>query len=286
MFNSHRRQKVFLELFASAILEMSLARGSGVSAGTNSPRITYIATRNYTNDFFSYTTNMVNLEVQGSLGPVTGATDLLCAEGNFLHETGHRLYRGANPGISTLMVGVFDFSSGLRGFIDPNSTAFITQNEDRPYYVDNAGYSPNTSDPFNRNDQANPVYTRGNIYAEGSAYIGQNISTIGNATIQGNVSTSSSLSAGAKLFASAITGTVAFNPSDAGWSTIGGFAKQYFYNSSITANSRIFITPITLINQSTTSVENVSPSTFRLVTNNNQGNASADRSVYNYFIIN
>jgi hypothetical protein len=154
--------------------------------------------RGYYYDFFSYTTSVgKNLVTNGVLSTVDGATTNNCKQGAFLRETGRRLYPGANPGVSTMLVSVFDFKTGLTGFIDPNSEAFTPQNSDRAYYIDSAGYNPNhkvSSDL--RSDQGPPVYTHGDVLADGDMYIGGNASTIGNVYVQGNVSTASNLAVG------------------------------------------------------------------------------------------
>jgi hypothetical protein len=147
--------------------------------------------RGYYYDFFSYTTSVgKNLVTNGVLSTVDGATTNNCKQGAFLRETGRRLYPGTNPGVSTMLVSVFDFKTGLTGFIDPNSEAFTPQNSDRAYYIDSAGYNPNhkvSSDL--RSDQGPPVYTHGDVLADGDMYIGGNASTIGNAYFASNVST-------------------------------------------------------------------------------------------------
>ena len=148
----------------------------------NLPRRTYISLRAYNNDFFSYSTSRtLAMEIVGSLGPVGGATPENCLKGAFLRETGKKLYPGVNPGITTYMVGVFDYSNNLHGFIDPNSPAFSPQHTDRTYIIDSPGYSPNTVDTgVGRSDQGPPVFTRGEIIAQ------SNISIAGTADISGN----------------------------------------------------------------------------------------------------
>ncbi len=129
------------------------------------PKRSYIAMRAYNNDIFSYTTRIVNnFETVGTLGAVAGATALTCPQGRILTETGRKLYPGANPGITELMVGVFDYATGLSGFIDPNSAAFTPQNADRPYYFTSPGSNSAEPDP----DRAPPVFTRGDVLAQGN----------------------------------------------------------------------------------------------------------------------
>jgi hypothetical protein len=159
----------------------AISRTSGV-AGAGAPNRTYIALRGYVNDFFSYTTSINNdFLTTGTLAPVVGATSGNCLYGDLLRETGKRLYPGANPGVNTLMVSVFNFATGLKGFIDPNSLAFTPQNTDRPYYIDSAGYNPNSSVvSYRRNDQGPPVITQGDVITSG------NLAVTGAADISGN----------------------------------------------------------------------------------------------------
>jgi len=210
---------------------MSVARNSA-TAGAGAPRRTYITMRPYFSDFFSYTTITSNYVTSGTLSTVVGASNTLgqpgyCAKGAFLRETGRRLYPTVNPGISTLMVGVYDFATGLTGFIDPNSFAFTPQNTDRSYYIDSAGYNPNSNDSPFRSDQGPPVFTHGDMFADGNMYLGGNQSTMGNAFVRGNVSTMSNLAVGSNSLVSGNQSTIGNmyihgNQSNDGNVTIGG----------------------------------------------------------------
>jgi hypothetical protein len=211
---------------------MSVARTSA-TAGAGAPRRTYITMRPYFSDFFSYSTNVSNYVTSGTLSTVVGASNTLgqpgyCAKGAFLRETGRRLYPTVNPGISTLMVGVYDFATGLTGFIDPNSFAFTPQNTDRSYYIDSAGYNPNESvASILRSDQGPPVFTHGDMFADGDMYLGGNQSTMGNAFVRGNISTMSNLAVGGNSLVSGNQSTIGNmyingNQSNVGNVTIGG----------------------------------------------------------------
>jgi len=171
----------------------SVTRESSLAGGDRARR-TYITMRAYNNDFFSYTTVNDDFNTTGVLGPVVGATSSNCLEGRFLRETGRRIYPGANPGISTMMLSVFDVNNGLTGFIDPNSFAFTPQNTDRAYYIASPGYNPNPADAPLRDDQGPPVYTHGNIKADGSLYIGKFSEIVGRAQFDSNVFMQSTLS--------------------------------------------------------------------------------------------
>jgi hypothetical protein len=179
--------------------------------------------RPYYSDFFSYTTSVSNYVTTGTLAAVTGASATLgqtgyCAKGAFLRETGRRLYPNVNPGISTLMVGVYDFATGLHGFIDPNSLAFTPQNTDRAYYIDSAGYNPNSADAPLSSDQGPPVYTHGDVKADGNLVIGGDVKFKNPTTV----------------------GTTAMNPAD---DYTGGFQRHAVsgvnYNST---TSHVFLT--------------------------------------------
>jgi hypothetical protein len=153
--------------------------------GKSTPTRSYIAMRPYNNDFFTYTTSTANFITSGTLSPVSGATAVNCKQGALLVETGRKVYPGANPGIQTYMVAVFDNSTGLNGFIDPNSTAFTPQNTDRPYYIATGG--SNSVDT--QSDLAPPVYTHGDIFGSsnldisGSAMIYDGITVNNGGTI-------------------------------------------------------------------------------------------------------
>ena len=153
------------------------------------PKRSYISMRAYNNDFFSYTTRVVNdFQTVGTLGAVAGANAGHCPQGRILTETGRKLYPGANPGITHLMVGVFDYATGLSGFIDPNSAAFTPQNTDRPYYFTSPG--ANTAEP--NPDRAPPVFTRGDVLAQGNLDLSGSAHIYGNTLIGGNMDLSGS----------------------------------------------------------------------------------------------
>lgn len=95
----------------------------------------FVATRAFNNDFFTYTVSMNSSFVKvGTFGFVT--TDAArCPTGRVLHVTGAKLYPNINPmntfpGGSSLLtsakflLGVYDPISHLKGFIDPTSSMF------------------------------------------------------------------------------------------------------------------------------------------------------------------
>lgn len=125
---------------------------------------TYIATSSFNNQLYTYTTAMspTTYKTTGALGATTGATAATCPQGHLLRENGARLYPEANPGISTLMVGVFDASSGLKGYIDPNAPIFAVFNSDKPVEMVDGGDN-NTATAH----KGQPVYTSGDVIAVG-----------------------------------------------------------------------------------------------------------------------
>ena len=121
----------------------------------------YLSTAPFNSYFFTYTTSSPppTYNRVGVLSAnVAGATSITCPAGRVLRENGRRLYPSAHPGVTTLMVGVFDNQSMLSGFIDPNSPVFAIYSTDRP------GYLKDAVDPTGGlTDQGSPVKTNGVI---------------------------------------------------------------------------------------------------------------------------
>lgn len=135
-------------------------------------RRSYITLGAFENDFFTYSTTIVNFETVGTLTPV-GGTD--CPKGRFLYENGRKLYPGVHPGVSTFMVGVYDPVTFLKGFIDPNSKLFSPMNTDKSnsaQILDNAvgvfGKNPNGG---TERDQGPGVFTLANSQFGGTVDI-------------------------------------------------------------------------------------------------------------------
>ena len=118
---------------------------SGGTSYLNSSRRQYISTQPFNNAFFTYTASVVGFVNTGTLTSVTGATLQTCPAGRVLRETGRKLYPSANPGITTLMVSVYDDITGLTGFIDPSAPTFVTYSTDRPNYLANTLTQSSTS---------------------------------------------------------------------------------------------------------------------------------------------
>lgn len=173
----------------------------------NVPRRSYIAISSYNQDFFGYSltfnpTTFTNVGVLSNLN--IPATSTL--RGSILSETGKKLYPVANTGVSTLMVSVYDQTSKVTGFINPNSPIFALFNTDKPPYM-GQGVDPGTD---GRSNLGNSLYTHGSVIADGFG------------TYDGLLSTGQSLTVGtdAKIGASLSTGT--FITSGKGLTSISG----------------------------------------------------------------
>jgi hypothetical protein len=149
---------------------MSAVTSSNAASGavTGTPRRTYVTINGFNEFFYSYTTSTDftggQFVTTGSLNTVSGANGTTCPAGRVLRENGKRLYPGVNPGVSSMLVGVFDDKTFLNGFIDPNAKVFQTQNNDiAPTLPDQVD-----TDCVGTRDLGNGVYTRGDLRAEGN----------------------------------------------------------------------------------------------------------------------
>lgn len=223
---------------------------------TTVPRRSYLATRTYNNDIFQYLTSNINFQTIGGLSAVPTANSANCLQGNLLVETGARLYPGTHPGVSTMMVGVMDYnalSNGttVKGYIDPNSFAFAIQNTDRTYMINNPGSNPYAVDDNGAswpNDQSAPVFTRGNVKADGNAFIRGSISTLSNASIAGNTVINGNLNVtGGQVRASAIFNST-FGTGGSGNFTVDPTIGQVFVLTLLSgSSSNLNITPSTML---------------------------------------
>jgi hypothetical protein len=124
----------------------------------------YIAASSFNTVFYSYATsmNMQTFNTVGTLSALTSATTSNCPSGRILREVGVRLYPDAHPGISTMMVKVYDANSGLSGYIDPNAPQFAVFNSDKPIEIVD-GNEVGTTTPH----KGQPVFTTGDVIAGG-----------------------------------------------------------------------------------------------------------------------
>jgi hypothetical protein len=199
--------------------------GSASHASLNNvPRRSYIAMNSYTNDLFGYslTFNPATFTNVGSLSNL-GVPVSSTLQGSILSETGKKLYPGASDGVSTLMVSVYDQTSKVTGFINPNSPTFAIFTTDKPPYM-GQGTDPGTD---GRTNLGNSIYTHGSVIADGfgtyndllstgqsltvgtTARIGQSLSTGTSVTIGSTLSVRQSISTGTSITCG--TGLTSFN---------------------------------------------------------------------------
>jgi hypothetical protein len=165
---------------------MATIGSASSSSYENTSRRSYISTMAFNLDFFTYTTSVdsTTYATTGTLTTVSGATSVNSPLGRVLRETGRKLVPGANPGITVYMVEVFDNTTFLRGYINPNSPVFAPFSSDRPAfmeepYVINQDVSGGTYGAFidpitglpssfaGTQNYGASVLTRGNILTDG-----------------------------------------------------------------------------------------------------------------------
>jgi len=129
------------------------------------PRRSYISTASFNTDIFSYSTALVNGTYVGTLAVLAAATAANCPQGRILHETGKKLFPGANNGVNDYLVSVYDPLSMLTGFINPNDTVFSLMNTDRANFLLDGPNGAGTG--LSAPARANALYTRGDILAGG-----------------------------------------------------------------------------------------------------------------------
>ena len=179
---------------------MSLGQSYG---NTATPKRQYIATEQFANDFYTYTTSTdANGLTTGSLTQVVGATAATCPAGRVLRDSGKRLYPSAHPGVTYGMVGVFDPQTFLAGFINPNSPIFAMFNTDKVYFTDNVGDSKNSGYDSNLSstglvNEGNAVFTNGNVISGKQVYSDKRWSTTGAATATVGFPTASTINVAA-----------------------------------------------------------------------------------------
>ena len=162
---------------------------SNAAAGSvvGTPRRQYVSINAFNNEFYTYTTSTDFTDGQfvttGSLTPVSGATAANCPAGRVLRENGKKLFPSANPGVEAFLVGVYDSTTFLNGFIDPNCRLFQPQSTDLPTYLPN----PVDYQGDETTDLGPGVYTRGDVRAQG------NLDISGNSYLYGNVDVSGAL---------------------------------------------------------------------------------------------
>jgi len=195
------------------------------------PRNAYITTANYSNVFFSYTTSLnASYVTVGSLTTVSGVNSSNTPAGDYLYANGKKLYPGANPGISSFLVGVYSPTSGLNGYIDPNGSVFSPLHSGKPYQTQvqsSTGDYVYNADNSGVEDSGVPVRTNGSVLATtGLGYQSNATSyttgtqTTGATSIVSTINTPTGLIVGVAL----------------GALTAGTKSQFLMYNSSIGAN--------------------------------------------------
>jgi hypothetical protein len=171
----------------------------------------YIAASTFNSYVYGYSTTMNSQFVTtGALTVLPSATtNGKCPQGRILREVGNRLYPDAHPGVSTMMVQVYDANSGVRGYIDPNAPVFAVYNSDKPVeIVDGTEVGTTTA------HKGQPVFTTGDVIAGGDVKVGsQVVLTGGNAAIP-YAATNSPYAFGSQqvtLYSFAATGAVNLN---------------------------------------------------------------------------
>jgi hypothetical protein len=162
---------------------------SNAAAGSvvGTPRRQYVSINPFNNDFYMYTTSTEftggQFVTTGTLTSVDGANATNCPAGRVLRENGKKLFPGANPGVEFFLVGVYDSTTFLSGFIDPNCRLFQPQSTDLPTYLPN----PVDYQGAETTDLGPGVYTRGDVRAQG------NLDISGNSYLYGDVDVSGAL---------------------------------------------------------------------------------------------
>jgi hypothetical protein len=114
---------------------MSLRSGL-ISQGksfTNQPNKAFLTTAAFNTKLFLYPTSLnSNFVTVGTLTPNPAATAANCPVNRVLQANGRVLVPGANPGINSPLIGVYDPISSLNGFIDPTDPAFTVYNTNMP----------------------------------------------------------------------------------------------------------------------------------------------------------
>ena len=252
---------------------------NGTTSFSEQSRRAYVATGVFNTAFFSYTgTRDANNIIQYALGAVTGATTGNCVAGHVLKENGRKLVPGANPGVTNYMVGVFDSSSCLNGFIDPNNNLFAVYSTDLPNFV-GRGVDTVTGPDGTTNDMGPPVYTNGTVTADGSITTndGNLVATNGNIVI-----TATATLGKGKLNVPA-TGANAIVGTSGALVATGGGSILTVATTAVTASSKIFLTYASAAGtQGFLRVSAIVAATSFTITSS----SATDTSTVNWFIVN
>ena len=212
------------------------------------PRAAYITTANYSNVLFNYTTSLNSQYVTvGSLTtPATGVNSSNTPAGDYLYQNGKKLYPGANPGVSSFLVGVYSPVSGVNGYIDPNGSIFSPLQSGKPYQTQvlNTGgdYVYNTNNSGSE-DSGVPVRTNGSVNAGTTILATTGLGYNSNATSYGTVTQGTN----ATTFVSINTPTGLITTYGTGALAAGSRIVFTMSNDSIRVNDMV-ITNVTTVN--------------------------------------
>jgi hypothetical protein len=257
---------------------------------TNAPRRSYIAMNSYTSDLFGYSLTFngtSNVGVLSNLG--IAATSTL--QGSILSETGKKLYPNVNVGVSTLMVSVYDQTSKVTGYINPNSPTFAIFNTDKPEYI-GQGTDPGTD---GRTNLGNSIYTHGSVIADGFGTYAGLLSTGTSLTVGTTMSVESSISSGTVVIAPSTFTQQMFIPSpadgrtayttatvgstQASGNTVGGNTLTNISTTAVTAASKIFLSGSGSYSYG---VSTVTANTGFVI----KSSGTADGQLFNWWVIN
>jgi len=245
-------------------------------------KLSYLAVSAYNNDIFSFKVSLNNqLTEVGTLGPVAGANASTCQKGRVLRENGRKLWPGANPGINTYLVGVYDAISGISGFIDPNSPVFTLFSTNKVYSL------PQSVDPGPgaQLDQGMPILTNSSVEAGTSVSAGtdvnavrdinagRNVNAVGNVDVSGNVN----VLGGRLIMNSGNTGVANMT----GGTVQGQFRKLVVQAANCKSSSRVFFTYTGLNSPGFLSAEGIQNGSFTLVSS-----STTDAGVVQWLVIN
>lgn len=265
----------------------------------SSRHLNFITTALWRTYFWAYTytdpSPANNFVGAGALALVTkngsATVDADCPVGRILRTNGKKLYPDA-AGIPvasradrTPLVGVFDYHSGLSGFIDPNATVFALYNVDKP--IDSIDGSSGTGP---NDHKGMSVYTGGTVTA-----VGDITSSTGNiAATAGTVTAGTGLvvtAGGATITAGNLTVTAGKillpgtgSAASVGTATLNSTTNVTVSTTAVTANSRIFLTKTsaTGATQGTPYVTGITAGTSFTIAST----GAADTSTVNWLIVN
>jgi hypothetical protein len=208
-----------------------------------------------------------------------------CPAGRVLHETGKKLFPGANDGVNDYMVSVYDPVSMLTGFINPNQPNFSLMNTDRANFLLDGPSGAGTG--LSASGRANALYTRGDVLAQGRMDISGNaliyggMSTIGNEYVSTFTSTIGNLSVGSTIAFS--TNVVVGTATMVGGTLSGTYVRKGVSTTAVTSDSYVYLTYSTFVNPGFLSAENLATGGFNIVS---LSTTIADAGTVNWMVIN